>query len=248
MGRPHRTDFPGAIHHVIARCDNREPWALDRADYAVLMWFIERTALRFRWRVLAVCVMRNHYHLVVQTPEGTLSKGMHLLNRGFAGWFNHKYGRVGHVFQDRYIALLIQDDLHLVRAFRYTLRNPVAAGITSDPAEWPWSSARAVVGRVPVPDWIDWQPVAAILGRPEHVLPFLYAGDDDRLAAHELHHANTRPPLEALGISRDDPGSLARAYYLHLHRVGDIAEYLGVADDTVYRALRIHADRGRGAA
>jgi REP element-mobilizing transposase RayT len=249
MGRPHRTDFPGAIHHVIARCDNREPWALDNGDYGVLQWFVERAALRYRWRVLAYCVMRNHYHLLVQTPEATLSKGMHLLNRGFAGWFNYKYRRVGHVFEDRYIAILVQDDLHLARSFRYVLRNPVAARIVVDPADWPWSSARVVVGRVlPVPDWIDWQPVASVIGGAANVLPYLYAGDDDRLEAHELHHANTRPPLEALQLAIDDPSGIARAHYLHLHRVDDIAAFLGVGRDRIYRALRLHAEQGRHAA
>jgi REP element-mobilizing transposase RayT len=245
MGRPHRTDFPGAIHHVIARCDNREPWALEEADFAVLHFFLERAARRFNWRVLAFCLMTNHYHLLVQCPDGGLTKGVFLLNRGFAGWFNHKYHRVGHVFQDRYIAILVQDDLHLVRCFRYILRNPVAARMVGEPSGWKWSSARAVVGRASAPDWVDWEPVVTLLGGPDRLLAFLHTGDDDELAAHELHHSQVRPPLELLEVTLDNRASIARAHYLYQHRVADIAEHLGVSPNTVYRALHTQAERAR---
>jgi putative transposase len=164
MGRAHGTDFKGAIHHVIARCNNREPWALEDRDHRVLRRLLFETAERFGWVVLAYCQMSNHYHLLVQTPHGNLGASMHSLNRSFAGWFNYTYHRVGHVFQDRYIAILVEEEMHLVRTFRYVLRNPVAAGISGEPADWKWSSARAVVGREVVPGWLDWAAVAEVLG------------------------------------------------------------------------------------
>jgi REP element-mobilizing transposase RayT len=241
MGRPHRTDLPGAIHHVIARCDNREPWALEEGDFGVMRWFLERSAVRFKWRVAAYCIMRNHYHLVVQTPEGGLTKGLFYLNRGFAGWFNQKYDRVGHVFQDRYIAIRIVDEVHLVRAFRYTLRNPVAARIVRDPADWRWSSARAVVGRTAIPDWVDWQPVALILGGPDLILPFLYSGDDDGMDAHHLHQLNARPPLEVLALTRHEASGIARAHFLHRYRVDELAAHLRVSEELIRKALKAHA-------
>jgi REP element-mobilizing transposase RayT len=245
MGRPHRNDEPGAIHHVIARCNNGEPWALEERDHRVLRHLLFKTAQEFEWLGLAYCLMSNHYHLLLQTP-GTLSGGMHRLNRSFAGWFNHTYERVGHVFQDRFIAIRVTDPRHLSRAFRYILRNPVAAGLAEDPADWEWSSARAVVGRESPPPWIDWTLVTGAVGGPENILPFLYGGDDDRVALRELEHIETRPPLSSLGIDIRDSESIGRARYLHRYSVEDIAAFLDVSTRTVYRRLSDRAAVLRG--
>jgi hypothetical protein len=183
--------------------------------------------------------MSNHYHLIVRVPEdGHLSKGLHLLNRAFAGFFNKRYGRVGHVFEDRAITLLIVDDLYLVRAWRYVLRNPVQANLTNDPAAWRWSSAGAITGRTPIPPCVDWSAVARVLGGPNEVLPYLFRNDDDLLAFHELHQANARPPLDSLGVSVDVPDSIIRAFFLHRHSATDIAEYLNLSRSSIYRIVR----------
>jgi hypothetical protein len=171
---------------------------------------------------------------------------MHALNRSFAGWFNFTYDRVGHVFEDRYIAILVEEEMHLVRTFRYVLRNPVAAGIAGDPADWRWSSARAVVGREVAPDWLDWAPVAGVLGGPEMVLPFLYAGDDDGLALHEFHLAATRPPLGELGLSLADPAGIDRARFLHRYSVEEIAVFLCCSEMTIRRRLAAHGEKCSG--
>jgi REP element-mobilizing transposase RayT len=231
---------------VIARCNNREPWALIERDHRVLRWILSETAERFGWVVLAYCQMSNHYHILVQTPEGNLSKSMHALNRSFAGWFNFTYGRVGHVFQDRYIGILVEEREHLVRTFRYVLRNPVAARIAREPADWRWSSARAVVGREHAPEWLDWAPVADVLGGPEMVLPFLYAGDDDGLTLHEFHLAATRPSLDELALSLDDPKGVARARYIHGYSVSELAAFLRCSEMTIRRRLEMRADARRG--
>jgi len=90
--------------------------------------------------------MSNHYHLVVETPEGNLSKGMRQLNGVYTQYVNRAHGRVGHVFQGRYTGILVEKESYLLELTRYVVLNPVRAGMVDDPRAWPWSSYRAMVG------------------------------------------------------------------------------------------------------
>jgi putative transposase len=103
------------------------------------------------WRCHAYCLMPNHYHLVVETPEANLSAGMHRLNGGYARWFNRRYNLNGHLFQQRFHAVLVESDWHLLELSRYLALNPVRAGLCRTPAAWPWSSYRLVTEPVPSP-------------------------------------------------------------------------------------------------
>jgi REP element-mobilizing transposase RayT len=99
----------------------------------------------FAWQCFAYCLMGNHYHLVIATPEPNISAGMHRLNGGYARWFNRVQGHQGHLFEDRFHSELVQRDAHLLQACRYVVLNPVRAGLVAEPADWPWSSYRATV-------------------------------------------------------------------------------------------------------
>ncbi len=103
--------------------------------------------------------MNNHYHLIIETPDGNLSKGMRQLNGVYTQLFNRRHKRVGHIFQGRYKAILIQKESHLLEVCRYVVLNPVSAKIVDTPREWKWSSYRATLGiEKPHPcltvDWI----------------------------------------------------------------------------------------------
>jgi REP element-mobilizing transposase RayT len=87
--------------------------------------------------------MTNHYHLVVETPDGNLSKGMRHLNGVYTQRFNRHHERVGHVFQGRYKAILVQKELYLLALSRYVVLNPVRAQMVTEAGDWPWSSYRA---------------------------------------------------------------------------------------------------------
>ena len=93
---------------------------------------------KFAWNVYAYCLMPNHYHLVLSTERESLSKGMHRLNGLYAQRFNRRHGRVGHLFQNRFSAYVIESDAHLLSAILYVGDNPVRAGLAERPADWPW--------------------------------------------------------------------------------------------------------------
>ncbi len=109
---------------------------------------------RWRWLCHAYCLMENHYHLVVETPEGNLSKGMRQLNGVYTQTYNRRHRQVGHLFQGRYKAILVDAEAYLLELARYVVLNPVRAGVVSEPGEWTWSSFNATVGRAGAPDWL----------------------------------------------------------------------------------------------
>ncbi|MBI4828862.1 MAG: transposase, partial [Nitrospinae bacterium] len=118
-----------------------------------------KTIERFNWIIHAYCLMDNHYHLLVETPDANLSQGMRQLNGMYTQSFNRAHNRVGHVFQGRYKSVLIQKESHLLEAARYIALNPVRARAVEAPEHWPWSSYLGTAGlRKPHPclkaDWI----------------------------------------------------------------------------------------------
>jgi len=102
--------------------------------------------------------MSNHYHVVIETPEGNLAQGMRQLNGVYTQRVNRTHGRVGHVFQGRYKAILVEKESYLLELSRYVVLNPVRAGMVHDVKDWPWSSYLAMIGQAPRPNWLqtDW--------------------------------------------------------------------------------------------
>jgi putative transposase len=142
----------------------REPIFYDNLDRERLLMLLEELARRFRWRCHAYCLMTNHYHLVVETPEANLSAGMHRLNLLYAKQFNARYGHKGHLVDDRYFAILVDSDWHLLDSVRYVVLNPVRANLCHHPGGWIWSSYRAVVGLAPAPTFLTLDRVLAYFG------------------------------------------------------------------------------------
>jgi hypothetical protein len=102
--------------------------------------------------------MDNHYHIVVETAEGNLSKGMRQLNGVYTQYINRTYNRIGHVYQGRYKAILVEKENYLLELARYVVLNPVRAGMVKDIEEWPWSSYPAMIGKSSPLEWLqtDW--------------------------------------------------------------------------------------------
>jgi hypothetical protein len=113
---------------------------------------------------MAYVLMKNHFHLVVQTPEPNLSRGMQWLNGTYASWFNRRHKRSGHLFQGRFDARLIEKEAYLTAVLRYVVLNPVRAGIVARPEEHQWSSYRATAGLDPAPEWLDSAAVLTVFG------------------------------------------------------------------------------------
>ena len=154
MARPLRIEFEGALYHVMARGNARADIFLNDEDRQAFIDNLGRVSGRFDWRVWAWCEMTNHFHLLIETLRPTLSKGMREVNGVYTQGFNRRHGRVGHVLQGRYKAVLVQKETHLLELSRYVVLNPVQAGMVETAGEWPWSSYRAVMGKAPIPDWL----------------------------------------------------------------------------------------------
>lgn len=158
MARPLRIEFPNAVYHVTSRGNRRENIYLDDHDKKLFLDILCQVHKRFNWICHGYCLMSNHYHLLLETPEANLSLGMRQLNGVYTQRFNRAHGRVGHVFQGRYKAILVQKDAYLQELSRYIVLNPVRAGMVRSAKDWPWSNYRATAGLTPVPDWlhVDW--------------------------------------------------------------------------------------------
>lgn len=158
MARPLRLEFPGAVYHVTSRGNARNDIFLSDTDREAFLTILSDTAERHNWLCHAYCLMGNHYHLLLETPDPTLSLGMRQLNGVYTQAFNRNHHRVGHVFQGRYKAILVEKDSHLQQLCRYVVLNPVAAGVVAQPELWMWSSYRATAGLAKGGDFLttDW--------------------------------------------------------------------------------------------
>ncbi|HSU98266.1 MAG TPA: transposase [Gemmatimonadaceae bacterium] len=164
MSRPLRLQFPGALYHITSRGDGREPIYLDDSDRGEFLAIVALVCERYHWSCHSYCLMTNHYHLLIETQAATLSRGMRQLNGVYTQRFNRAHARVGHVYQGRYSAVLVQRERHLLEVLRYIVLNPVRAGMVSAASEWSWSSYRAAIGLVPSPPWLLTDGLAAIFG------------------------------------------------------------------------------------
>ena len=158
MARPLRIEHEGAVYHVTSRGNARADIYLSDEDRDLFLGVLEHVVERFGWLCHAYCLMTNHYHLMIETPQANLSRGMRQLNGMYTHRFNRKHGRVGHVFQGRFKSIIVDKDAHLLELSRYIVQNPVAAGMVKDVGDWPWSSYQATAGEISTPDFltVDW--------------------------------------------------------------------------------------------
>lgn len=158
MARPLRLEFPDAVYHVTTRGNGRQNIFADDADRQKFIELLEKTVDHYNWQCHAYCLMENHYHLMIETPESNISKGMHHLNGNYSQAHHKRHGSVGHLFQGRFKSIVVDKEHYLLELSRYVVLNPVRAGFTKSPEFWPWSSYAATAGLRKAPPCLttDW--------------------------------------------------------------------------------------------
>jgi putative transposase len=167
MGRALRQLDDEATVHAGSRGSNKAQIAWDGQDYASMVAEIARAATLQEWRVLAWCVMPNHYHLVMRMTRGGFSVGFQQINGNYSRRVNRRYDREAHLWKNRPWCVDVSSPAHLVGAIVYTLRNPVAAGLCEFAHEWPYSSYRAMVGFEDAPPWLAVTEALSLFGHDE---------------------------------------------------------------------------------
>lgn len=183
MARKQRIHFPGAFYHVILRGNAGEPIFFDDRDSYRLYMIIQYAVEKFRCRIHAFCLMRNHLHLVVQVDDVPLSRIMQNISLRYTKWINYSRNRTGHLFQGRYKAILVDADTYLLELVRYVHLNPVRANASAAPEDYPWSGHRGYLGSEPIP-WLTTETVLAMLSpRPAQArkayISFVLAGSGE---------------------------------------------------------------------
>ncbi len=268
VARPPRLEVPDGIFHTFSRGNERRRIFRDDADFRRFLKLLGGVVARYRWRLLTYCLMPNHHHLLVQTPEPNLSRGMRQLNGVYAQWFNRRHDRVGHLFQGRFGARLVQDDEHMLTVCRYIVRNPLRTSNPIHPLDWPWSSHRAILGLEPPPAFLDVDRLLSFFGATKAAARELYRahveetddpppshplvnGDDGFVADHvalvppdpefpRRYSVVTPPPLAELVHDRDDVSAVAAAHLDHGYSMRQIATHLRCGTATISRRIRAH--------
>lgn len=146
MPRQPREKSNTGIYHIIARGINRQQIFHEDADFRRYLTTLRRIAVESEAAVLGYCLMSNHVHLLFQEGKVGISGIMHRVGASYAIWYNCKYQRSGHVFQDRFKSEQVEDDSYLLTAVRYIHQNPVKAGLVNSPETYRWSSCGAYYG------------------------------------------------------------------------------------------------------
>lgn len=167
MARPSRMEYPGAFYHVTSRGNERKEIYRSRRDRERFLEYLESATVRYGAVVHAYCLMTNHYHLLVETPDGNLSQVMRHVNGAYTTYFNVKRHRSGHLLQGRYKAILVEMEDYAEELSRYIHLNPVRASVAQRPEEHAWSSYAAYIGAAPSPCWLTRELILPQFGRDE---------------------------------------------------------------------------------
>ena len=178
MGSPLRIQSDDVLYHVVSRgVDKQMIFGVLNGDRHVFRKLLERTVIRYGWQLHAYCLMGNHFHLVLDTPQSNIGDGMRYLKSAYALWFNAEKPREGHLFERVYYADVLEQEAHLFAVCRYVVLNPVRAGLCLHPADWRWSSYRATAALVPAPAFLTTDFLYEIFGGtaagPRHYAQFV---------------------------------------------------------------------------
>jgi putative transposase len=175
MARPIRLEFPGAIYHVTTRGNGGDDVFLDDQDRLLFLTVLGEVVSRSGWVIHAYVLMDNHYHLLIETPNGNLSRGMRQLNGVYTQRFNSLHGSGGRVFQGRFKAILVEPNGAQLELCRYIVLNPLRLKAVKNINRYRWSSYRATAGEIQAPAWLNTDWVLGHFGRSSSVAQRKYA-------------------------------------------------------------------------
>lgn len=155
MARSLRIEFPGALYYISSIGNGGNPIFRDSDDGSLLLESLEAVCSRFKWKCLSYCFMTDRYHLIIQTPEANLSKGMRQLNGTYTQNYNRRHDIGGHVFQGRYKSILIQENKFLVPLIKQIFLFPLSAGFVKHASQFKWASCKYLYAKEEVPKWIE---------------------------------------------------------------------------------------------
>ena len=158
MARPLRIEYEGAVYHVTSRGNARNKIFNDNRDREIFLSILDTVVMRYSWLCHSYCLMDNHYHIMIETPDANLSMGMRQLNGIYTQKYNRRHHKTGHILEGRFKAILVQKENYLLELCRYVVLNPVRAGVVGKPEDWRWSSYRATAGFRRKEDYLttDW--------------------------------------------------------------------------------------------
>ncbi len=165
MTRPLRIEYTGALYHVTSRGDRQDDIFVSDDDRISFLEILGQVVETYNCLIHAYCLMDNHYHLLIETPDANLAKGMRQLNGVYTQTSNRNNNRVGHVFQGRYKAILVQRDAYLLELARYIFLNPMRTRMVRKAKDWPWSSYLDIAGLREAPRWLHTDWLLATFGR-----------------------------------------------------------------------------------
>lgn len=155
MSRPLRIEYPSAVYHVTARANGRQHLFTCTEDGSHFIKLLAREIAQQRWICYAYCLLEDHYHLVIETPEANLGRGMGRLNMAYSQWFGRQHNQPGHLFHGRYKSIILQKERYLLEVCRHVVLNPVRLQTVNQPDHWKWSSYRPLAFVENVPSWLD---------------------------------------------------------------------------------------------
>jgi putative transposase len=159
MSRPLRIEYPGAWHHVLNRGWNKITVFEDKTDHFKFIELLKQAGKMFKLQVSAYCLMPNHFHLLVQTPEGNLARGMRHVGSLYTQYYNNKHKSDGPLFKGRYKSILVEEESYLLRLVRYIHQNPIKAELANRLEMYPWSSHQGYLSNAAKWDWLNKGPV-----------------------------------------------------------------------------------------
>ncbi|MBI2357475.1 MAG: transposase [Deltaproteobacteria bacterium] len=182
MARPLRIQYPGAVYHVMNRGGSRQKVFLDKQDYEAFLKTVGEIHDRWGVELFAYCVMGNHYHVCLRTPEGNLSRVMRHLDGLYTQRFNRMHRRDGALFRGRYKAIVVDKDAYLAQVVRYIHLNPVEAGLVREPQAYGLSSHQFYLRPKEAPNWLRIEEVMSEFESIKAFHEFVLEGNEEAVA------------------------------------------------------------------